>query len=89
MAGARVNVHANFGFDFGPASRFTPPQLRIQENADPGGGQPSEPNALMFVDPDGEMHVFVLSEKTKQNLLAKLTGGIVVAGEGDILGGGT
>ena len=96
MAGIKVNVHPQFGFDFG---RFylnqivaaedawiappgepvhAAPQLEIQQAADPGGGQPTEPNALMFIDPDGSMHVFVLSDVTKRNLIAKLTGGIVM-----------
>lgn len=86
MAGMTVCVHPNFAFDYGPAKNFVPPGIDIQVAAHPGGGQPSEANALTFIDSDGEAHVYVMSEETKRKLMVVLTGGIVVAGQGDLLG---
>lgn len=78
MAEIKSSVHVQFGFDFGPASRFVPPQTQISQKPDPGGGQPNEPNALSFIDADGEIHVYVVSDETKRKLVEKLTGGIVM-----------
>lgn len=81
MAGMKIGVHHQFGSDFGPVSRFVPPTLQVQENADSGGGKPTEPKALVFLDPaDGETHVYVLSEQMRVQIVRMLTGGVVVAG---------
>ena len=80
MAELRFGVHVTYGIDYGPVSRFVPPQAQIEQRADNGGGQPTEPNALSFLDPDGEMHVYVVSDNAKKQLVAALTGGIVIAG---------
>ena len=89
MAGMETTVHLNYAPQYGPASKFIPPTLTVQEEADAGGGKPSEPNALVFVDPrDGETHVYLMSEKMRQQVLQLLTGGIVIAGGiSDALGG--
>lgn len=89
MAGVTISVHVEYVPDWGPASNFVPPTMQVQEKADAGGGQPTVPNALTFVEPDsGETHVFLVSEKMRQALLRMLTGGVIVAGAGDVLGGG-
>lgn len=85
MAGMKLDIHPQFAFDYGPVNRFVPPGIEIQLAADAGGGQPAEPNALTFVDPDGEAHVYVMSDETKKKLMAVLTSGIVVAGNGDLI----
>lgn len=72
MAELNVGVHVQYAIDFGPVRRFVPPQA--------GGGVPVEPLALSFLDPTGEMHVYVVSENAKKQLIAALTGGIVIAG---------
>jgi hypothetical protein len=82
MAELKVGVHVQYAIDFGPVSRFVPPQAQITQKADDGGGMPVEPLALSFLDPDGEMHVYVVSDASKTQLVAALTGGIVVAGGG-------
>ena len=89
MAGVKIGVHIQYVPDWGPADKFVPPTLQVQEQADAGGGKPTIPNALTFVELDGETHVFLVSEAMRQQLLRMLTGGIVVAREGDVLGGGT
>ena len=88
MSGFKINVHHQYVPDWGPASNFVPPTVQMQERGDSGGSQPTEPKALVFVDPDGESHVFLVSEKMRQQLLRMLTGGVIVAGGGDIIGGG-
>ena len=80
MAELKVGVHVQYAIDFGPVSRFVPPQAEITQKADDGGGIPTEPFALSFLDPTGEMHVYVVSDASKTQLVAALTGGIVVAG---------
>ena len=80
MAELNVGVHVQYAIDFGPVSRFVPPQAQISQKADDGGGMPVEPLALSFLDPSGEMHVYVVSENAKKQLIAALTGGIVIAG---------
>lgn len=76
-----ISVHVQYVPDFGPASKFVPPTLQVQENADSGGGKPTEPNALVFVDPaGGGSQVFLMSEKMRGQIVRMLTGGIVLAG---------
>ena len=86
MAGLKIGVHVQYVPDFGPADKFVPPTLQVQENADAGGGKPTVPNALVFVEPDGETHVYVVSEQMRQQILRILTGGVIVAKPGDVGG---
>lgn len=41
-------------------------------------GSAEEPMGLAFIDPDGEMHVYVFTPDGKQNLMAQLTGGVIL-----------
>lgn len=43
-----------------------------------GTGNAEGPMALSFADPDGEMHVYVFTPDGKQNLIAQLTGGVIL-----------
>ena len=75
-----ISVHHQYVPDWGPAVNFVPPTLQVQEQGDSGGGTPSVPNALVFLEPDGTSHVYLVSEKMRQKLLQMLTGGIVLPG---------
>lgn len=78
MAGIVTKVHARFAIAVGPVDRYVPPTMQIRQEPDDGGGKPAVPQAVAFQDPDGETHVYVLSDETRRGLIAKLTGGIMV-----------
>jgi hypothetical protein len=77
MAGLSRKVHMQSQFDYGSIDRVAP-DLGIRQQADGNGGGQVTPNALWFMDQDGECHVFVFSEEARQTLIKKLTGGLVV-----------
>ena len=76
MASITRHVHLKTAFDFGPIDKFCP-DLQVREPAT-NGGEPAIPNAICFVDPDGETHIFRLGEEHRRALIGKLTGGVMV-----------
>jgi hypothetical protein len=78
MAGITRTIHPVSNFVWAPLAKIAPD---MQLSPAPGGNGHSPddpPQGLLFVDPDGETHIFVFGEEGRQKLLAALTGGIVL-----------
>jgi hypothetical protein len=56
----------------GPTLTKLAPDVQLQNDSG------EEPMGLAFIDPDGEVHVYVFTEDGRQNLLGQLTGGLVL-----------
>lgn len=82
MAGASIRVHPMSDMDYGPLERMigkplTDDLLAIIA-ADENGKKP-DMFALTFTDRgDGETHAYVFTDTGKQNLIRRMTGGLVV-----------
>lgn len=79
VAGLTRTVHPSSNVRWAKLTELCPditvtPASAVETN----GGEPEEAMGLSFVDPDGEMHVYVFTPDGKQNLLAQLTGGVVL-----------
>jgi hypothetical protein len=79
MASINIHVHPHSNFAFAPLEELVG-VLDIKEtNVDDNGtGEPEPVKGLAFIDGDGEGHVYVLTERGRQKLIAQLSGGIVV-----------
>lgn len=79
IAGSRQNprltrvIHNGFNVAYAPMSQLAP-DVAIASLED----GTKDPKALMFIDPDGECHVYALDEGTRTALIESLTGGVVV-----------
>lgn len=80
MAGITRKVHMVSNVEWGPIDRFAA-DLGIR-NQPENGGDPEQPKALCFADPDGETHVYIFNEDGRKALIRQLTGGLVVPGQG-------
>jgi hypothetical protein len=79
MAGITRTIHPQSSVRYAPISQIAP-DVQMRANVTPENGAGEEVQALAFIDPDGETHIYPLSEEGKQALLKQLTGGIVVPG---------
>lgn len=79
MASITRHVHLFSEFDFGPIDRFAA-DLGVRGKPAEEGGEKPVPNAIAFRDPDGETHVYVLSDEGRAELTKCLSGGIIIAG---------
>lgn len=79
MASIARHVHPFAEFDFGPIDRFAP-DLGMRGKPAEEGGEAPIPNAVAFRDPDGETHVYVISDEGRTALMKCLSGGIIIAG---------
>ena len=80
MAGASVKVHLISNMTYKPLEQligFFGDDIKAMVNAGDNGQKPKL-YGLAFDDPDGEAHIFVMTDDGKQNLIRKLTGGLVV-----------
>jgi hypothetical protein len=75
MASIDIKIHPQSGVVWKPLAEVAP-LLNIEF------GEEEPPNALLFADPDGETHVYVIGEEGRANLLRMLTGGIIVPTNG-------
>lgn len=81
MSGLRRTVHPKSDFSYKPLSEVAPDLVVAQRPPEGNGGEPEQPMALVFTDiDDQEQHVYVFSDKGRQNLIRELTGGIVLPG---------
>lgn len=80
MAGLTRTVHPASNVKWAPLKEICPDvTVQLGPAAERNGdGEPPEPMALSFADPDGEMHVYPFTPEGKQNLLAQLTGGVIL-----------
>lgn len=82
MAGIVRKIHPTTNFVFGEASKMVPDaKMTATDNIT---GLDVETFALVMIDPDGEAHVYPMTIEGKQNLLAILTGGVVVPQNGSM-----
>lgn len=78
MAGLTRTVHPSSNVRWAKLSELCP-DIAVQPTEPPNGnGEPEEPMGLSFVDPDGEMHIYVFTPDGKQNLMGQLTGGVIL-----------
>jgi hypothetical protein len=75
-----TTLHPGAGHKFGRAGEVLP-DFNIRAQPAGNGEGPVEPWILAFVDPDGETHAYVFDDAGKQNLVAALTGGVVLPGQ--------
>lgn len=79
MASISTHIHPQADMAFEKMSKLAP-QLQIG-----GLGPTGEPvtsddiMGLKFTDPDGETHIYILSDDGKAGLIATLTGGVHIA----------
>lgn len=81
MAGIDVKLHPFANFAFKPLGELIGVVHVEAAGSGENGGQPQPPKGLAFTDPDGETHVYVFTEEGRANLVAMLTGGIVIPGQ--------
>lgn len=77
-------VHSQSNFQYDSCDAIAPDLGLKFESNDPrsNGSDPASytPKALAFTDPDGETHVYPMTEEARENLVRMLTGGIIVPG---------
>lgn len=82
MTSVSRHVHVQSTMAFGSIDRIAP-DLGLRFEGEATNGSPPEhvtPNALWFTDPDGETHVYPLTEDGRKSLVQMLTGGVVLPG---------
>lgn len=82
MAATTIHVHLHETMAFAPIDELVGvANVKLTRNADAGGGIPTDVplKGLAFTDlQTGETHIHVLTDEGRQNLVEKLTGGIVL-----------
>ena len=84
MGSISRHVHLQSAFAWKRLSEVAPDLQITMAPEGNGNGGPSEPMALVMIDPDGETHVYPFSEVARKKLIAELSGGIVIAPGGSI-----
>jgi hypothetical protein len=73
MAGITRTIHPRWQLNYAPLERMVP-DLRVSSE----NGEAEVPtHGLAFTDPDGETHVYMLTDSQKTELVKMLTGVIV------------
>jgi hypothetical protein len=77
MAGFTRTVHPQANFEWRKLAELAPDVI-ITPNVPEAEQQAAEVMGLAFIDPDGETHIYVMTDEGKGNLIRKLTGGVVL-----------
>ena len=79
MASLKRFVHLQFRTSWSPLAEQAPDiRFTLQPTAGGNGDEPPAVMALTFIDPDQEMHVYVMDDTGRKQLVELLTGGIIL-----------
>lgn len=79
MASLKRFVHLQFRTAWSPLAQQAPDiQFTLPPTAEGNGDAAPTIMALTFIDPDQEMHIYVMDDTGRKSLIELLTGGIVL-----------